>query len=117
MENYSYNKRVFDDARKANNEKFKNESKRRLTKNVEKKFKTTMIGALASFENVFGELWGLGKEEDNLNNEELYWKDKWDIARNQVLNNGNSQLRAAIEEITEYSMSWNRYKTDFIIKR
>jgi hypothetical protein len=115
MDTY-YSKKI-SEARKANNERFKEESKKRLVKNIEKKFKTTMIGALASFENVFGELWGIDKEECDLTKEEMMWLNKWNNTRNQILNNGNSQLRAAIEEIMEYTMSWNRYKTDFIVQK
>jgi len=111
-----FNRRVLTEARKVNEEKFKDNSKRRMAKNIERKFKTTMIGSLASFEGIFGELWGHGKEE-NLTEEEIYWQDKWDEARTEILNNGNNQLRAAIDEIMEYTMSWNRYQTDFIITK
>ena len=76
-----------------------------------------MIGSLAHFENTFGELWGHGKLDDNLTNEELYWHDKWEEVRTEILNNGNNQLRAAIDEMAEYTLTWNRHKTNFIIKQ
>ena len=117
METINYNKRVIGEARKANEEKFKTDSKKRLVKNIEKKFQTTMIGSLSSFENVFGELWGHGKTDENLTDEEIYWRAKWEVVRTEVLNNGNHQLRGAIEEVMEYTMTWNRYKTEFILKK
>ena len=112
MDSYNNNKRILNEARKKNKEKFSDDSKKRLITNIEKKFKTTMIGSLACFEDIFGELWGHNKEGE-LTSEEMYWQQKWEEVRTEVLNNGNNQLRAAVEEITGYTMSWDRYKTDF----
>ena len=33
------------------------------------------------------------------------------------LNNGNNQLRAALNEIAQYSMKWDKYRMDFIVKQ
>ena len=103
------------EARGRNDEKFQDSSKKRLMKNIERKFKTTMIGSLAKFEEEFGYLWGHDKNESNLTAEEVEWRDRWEDARTEVLNNGNNQLRAALEEIDEYTMTWNRFRTDFLI--
>ena len=83
--------------------------------NMEKKVKTTMIGALASFEKEFGSLWG--HDAEKLSDEEQYWLDRWDDVRTEILNNGNNQIRAAMEEIAQYTLTWNRYQTDFIVKK
>ena len=64
-----------------------------------KRFQTTMIGALFEFEKAFGYLWGQEKEENDLTDLELEFLDKWDIVRNQILNNGNNQLRKAISDL------------------
>jgi hypothetical protein len=64
-----------------------------------KRFQTTMIGALFEFEKAFGYLWGQHKDEDDLTNMELDFLDRWDSVRNQILNNGNSQLRKAISDL------------------
>lgn len=64
-----------------------------------KRFQTTMIGALFAFEETFGHLWGQNKHENHLTNEELDFLDKWDLVRNQILNNGNNQLRKAISDL------------------
>jgi hypothetical protein len=63
-----------------------------------KRFQTTMIGSLFEFEKAFGYLWGQDKNEDDLTDAELDFLDKWDFVRNQILNNGNSQLRKAIAD-------------------
>lgn len=64
-----------------------------------KRFQTTMIGALFEFEKAFGYLWGQDKEESELTDRELDFSDRWDAVRNQILNNGNNQLRKAIADL------------------
>jgi hypothetical protein len=64
-----------------------------------KRFQTTMIGALFEFEKAFGYLWGHTKEEKDLTDNELDFLDKWDNVRNQILNNGNNQLRKSISDL------------------
>jgi len=99
-------------AKKNNQEKYNENSKNRLIKNIEKKFKTTMIGSLAVFEEYFGDLWG-HNNSGGLTPEQEEFKHLWEAARTEVLNNGNTQLRIAQEEISEYTMTWNRYHIDF----
>lgn len=71
-----------------------------LHKNIlTKRFQTTMIGALFEFEKTFGYLWGQNKAEEDLTDTELDFLDQWDLVRNQILNNGNSQLRKAISDL------------------
>lgn len=106
-----------DAVKKLNAKRYSENSKRRLIANISKKFQTTMIGALAHFEDLFGELWGFGKESDDLTLEELEWETKWQQARTDILNNGNNQLRAYLDEIAQYTIKWDRYQTKFIIKR
>jgi len=74
-----------------------NSSKLILTK----RFQTTMIGALFEFEKAFGYLWGQDKEDHELTDNELDFLDRWDNVRNQILNNGNNQLRKAISDLTK----------------
>ena len=105
-----------EEVKKSNEDLYRESSKKRLKKNVERKFKTTMIGALASFEECFGHLWGHGKDEDEISTNEMAFRQLWEQARTDVLNNGNSQLRIAQEEIAQYTMTWNRYHIDFIVK-
>lgn len=113
MSDHEQQQRFREQAKKRNEEKYRDSSKKRLIGNIEKKFKTTMIGSLASFEKYFGELWGHGGDE--LTSEELKFRELWEQARTEILNNGNSQLRIAQEEIAQYSMTWNRYHIDFLV--
>lgn len=67
-----------------------------LLNNINKRFQTTMIGSLARFEEYFGDLW-----EENHRDRQRF-EDMWEDVRNQILNNGNKQARAAINEIQEF---------------
>ena len=67
-----------------------------LLNNVYKKFQTTMIGALARFEETFGYLW------DNDSKEAERFEIMWENTRNSILNNGNKQARSALNEISDY---------------
>jgi hypothetical protein len=61
---------------------------------IRKRIQTTMIGALARFEENFGHLWGHYKDpSEPLTPEEEKFADTWDYTRNQILNQGNSQIR------------------------
>ena len=94
-------------------EKYKDSSKRRLLSILKKKFDTTIIGSLAAFEERFGELWGHGLPLEHLDEDQLYWRELWNEARSTILDNGNSNLRAAQNEISQYTLSWNRYVNNF----
>lgn len=91
-------------------------SKKRLLNNIKKKFDTTTIGSLAIFEDYFGHLWGHGKKDADLTNEERHFRELWSDARSDILDNGNFNLRSAQSEISQYTISWNRYITKFFFK-
>lgn len=97
-------------------EKYKDSSKKRLLNNLKKKFDTTTIGSLAILEELFGELWGHGLPYKELTEEEEEWREIWNEARTKILDLGNSNLRGAQSEIAQYTLSWNRYVTNFVIK-
>ena len=101
--------------RQRNAEKYKEYSKKRLIDNIKRKFNTTMIGALVQFEEQFGDLWGHGLPLDQLTAEQVRYRTKWEEVRTNILNNGNNQARAADDEIAQYTMTWNRYRTEFIV--
>jgi len=94
-------------------EKYRDNSKRRLLNIIKKKFNTTIIGSLAAFEEQFGDLWGHGLPMQDLDEDQRYWRDIWMETRAKILDNGNSNLRAAESEISQYTLSWNRYVTKF----
>ncbi len=96
--------RIRDDMKRQNDERYRQSSKKRLLVNVSKKFQTTMIGALAAFEKRFGHIW----------DKDPRWQALWQETRTEVLDIGNKNLRAAEQEISEYTISWDRYQTEFL---
>ena len=110
-------KRIIEKRREENQSRQEQSSKKRLIGSVERKFKTTMIGALASFEERFGSAWGHGKETADLTAEESENRGIWNDVRTDILNKGNNQLRAAQEEIAQYTMTWDKYRTEFLVNK
>jgi hypothetical protein len=90
-------------------------SKRRLENNLKEKFETIIIGSLSTFEEIFGHLWGHGIDYNKLSSEQKEFRDMWKDVRTTILDKGNSKARAAINELGQYSVSWNRYITNFTI--
>lgn len=94
----------------------KEKSADQLSRSMDKKFRTTFIGALSAFEKAFGYLWGDLRPEEELTDEEYNYRKVWENVRTNVLNNGNNQRRAAQAELSEYTVDWNGYSVNFIIK-
>lgn len=64
---------------------------------LRKKIETTMIGALARFEDGFGDIWGY--DTDHPSQEQIRNRIIWDRIRNDILDHGNNQLRKGISEL------------------
>ncbi len=76
-----------------------NNDKQQLIYNIEKRFKTTMIGSLAQFEKRFQHLW----EDENIDEDRReYYSELWQDTRDEVLNNGNHQSRSALKDLKTY---------------
>lgn len=70
---------------------------------ISKRLQTTMIGSLHEFEKNFGYLWGLDKNDNELTLEEQKFRLKWETTRNNILNNGNNQLRKCLSDLDKIS--------------
>ena len=102
--------------REIKDNKYKEKSKKRLSNIVSTKIRTSFIGAISTCEEHFGFLWGHGKEEASLDDNELAMKEIWENVRASILDNGNTQLRATINELNNYSINWERYKLEIPVK-
>jgi hypothetical protein len=92
--------------------------RRRLEQDIEKKIKTTMIGALASFEKRFGKLWGHDKsKEEELTPQEHRFLQIWLEVREEILDRGNAQIASSGREIRKYNVNGNRYNYKFEMRR
>ena len=96
--------------RELKSKKYTDGSKKRLSNIIATKVKTSFIGAISACEDHFGVLWGHGKQVSELNESEAAMREVWEEVRANILDNGNTQLRAIISEIGEYSINWDRYK-------
>lgn len=114
--NHNELRAVKEAARKVNQERSELHSKKQLMNNLQKKIKTTMIGALSSFEAGFGNLWGHGLPTEELTETQKENRELWEEVRTEVLNKGNNQLRAAMDEIAQYTLQWNRFSMDLVVK-
>lgn len=83
-------------------------NRRGIIQQVSKRFETTIIGALARFENTFGYLWGYDSQKE-LTQKQQEFLDIWEIARTSILNHGNNQMRSAIDDIINYVEEENEY--------
>ena len=43
-------------------------------------------------------------------------REVWEETRADILDNGNTQLRAIVSEINNYTITWDRYHLDFPVK-
>jgi len=96
-------------------EKYKHDSRDRLSKISRKKIQTTMVGALSSIETHFGFLWGQDKQSD-LTDDEKFMKEIFEKVRAEIFDNGNSQMRNLSVELEQYEVEWLRYHMDLPVK-
>ena len=92
--------------------KQKERCKKRLSNIISTKIKTSFIGSISIYEENFGFLWGHGKQEEELDDNEVAMKQIWENVRSKILDNGNSQLRASVNEVNNYSIDWNMHRMD-----
>lgn len=125
MDEFEENGRIATERRVTKAKEFAEQSRNRLKKIAATKIRTTFIGSLSEFEKAFGFLWGLPPSDEQakllqiLDDEGFgieYFREAWDNARTAILNNGNNQMRALDQEISQYSMTWNRYHMTLPVK-
>jgi hypothetical protein len=84
-------------------------SKSQLIHIIEKKFQTTFIGNISAVEDVFGHLWGKNKAHAERTPQEKEFYLLWQQLRTRILDNGNHQARAVINELQQYLVDWRGY--------
>tara|TARA_R110000824_G_scaffold123561_3_gene281505 strand:+ start:1212 stop:1574 length:363 start_codon:yes stop_codon:yes gene_type:complete len=92
-------------------DKYKVDSKERLSKILKKKIETTMIGALSSIEDHFGFLWDSNNDSDPTE-EQVIMNDLYQQIRSEILDKGNSQARNIDAELSQYEVEWTKYSMD-----
>jgi len=95
-------------------DKYKADSRDRLSKILKKKVETTMIGSLSSIEEHFSFLWTATGGE--MTPEQKIMFDVFQTVRSEILDKGNTQSRNVDAELSQYEVKWLRYNTALPIK-
>jgi predicted esterase YcpF (UPF0227 family) len=94
--------------------KYKQDSKDRLSKILKKKIQTTMIGALSTIEENFGFLWS--NQNGELTEQQKAMKELYNKVRSEILDKGNHQARNIDAELAQYEVDWLKFKLDIPVK-
>lgn len=86
----------------ANKQNFAEFSKNKLALEMAKRIRTAFIFCIAELEKDFGEVWDVNND-DEIDSPEIY-KEKFLSWRKKILDNGNNQLRRAVDEIKRYDI-------------
>jgi len=89
-------------------ERYKDDSRERLSKILKKKIQTTMIGALSSLEENFGFLWDESNQDIPVE-QKKHMKDLYGKVRSEILDKGNNQARNIDAELSQYDVEWLKY--------
>ena len=91
--------------KKIRDQKYKTDSKDRLSKTLKKKIQTTMIGALSTIEENLAFLW----EQDNTKFSKEDMKNLYNKIRSEILDKGNNQPRKKQPQLAQYEVEWLKY--------
>jgi hypothetical protein len=109
MENFDDLIRQQSEYKSIREDKFKQDSRDRLSKILKKKVETTMIGALSSLEDHFAFLWT--SKDGGMSPEQKIMYDTFQKVRSEILDKGNTQSRNVDAELSQYDVKWLRYQT------
>lgn len=98
--------RFHEEAAERQRTKHKQGDRDRLADNFRKKLLTSGVGALATFEEFFGYLWGQGKSLTELTENERDFLALYQKVRDNVFDNVNSQIRGSQAEIALHSVEY-----------
>ncbi len=99
--------------KEAREDKYRSDSKDRLSKILRKKVETTMIGALSSIEDHFSFLWN--NDSGSQTPEQKIMHDLFQKVRSEILDKGNTQARNIDAELSQYEVKWLRYTVEMPI--
>tara|TARA_B100002019_G_C21268053_1_gene600523 strand:- start:775 stop:1149 length:375 start_codon:yes stop_codon:yes gene_type:complete len=114
MENFDEIIRKRSEYKQARTEKYKYDSKDRLSKILRKKVQTTMIGAISSIEDHFSFLWD--SKDSEMTEEKKFMYETFQKVRSEILDKGNTQARNVDAELNQYEVKWMRYSIEMPVK-
>lgn len=113
MENFDKLIRQQTEYKSIREDKYRQDSRDRLSKILKKKVETTMIGALSSIEDHFAFLW---TSDGELSPEQKIMYDTFQKVRSEILDKGNTQSRNIDSELAQYEIKWLRYQASIPVK-
>ena len=114
MNNYDDLIRKQSEYKSMREDKYRVDSRDRLSKILKKKVQTTMIGALSSIEEHFAFLWST--DDSEMTSEQKIMYDTFQKVRSEILDKGNTQARNIDAELSQYDVKWLRYQTNIPVK-
>jgi hypothetical protein len=91
-------------------------NKKNFIKQINKRFQTTIIGAIARMEDSFGYLWGHNSDKELTDKQEEFL-NLWEATRTSILNHGNHQMRNTVDDVIDFlDAEQEYYRYNFIIK-
>ena len=114
MENFDEIIRKRSEYKQARTERYKYDSKDRLSKILRKKVQTTMIGAISSIEDHFSFLWD--SKDSEMTEEKKFMYETFQKVRSEILDKGNTQARNVDAELNQYEVKWMRYSIEMPVK-
>jgi hypothetical protein len=88
---------------------------KKLSQLIKKRMTTTIVGIIASFEEVFDE--SFPDNYDKATKEELEFQDKFDEFRESAFDKGNHQLRELLKDLEQFKIEYSGYQYQFVKKR
>lgn len=113
MENFDKLIRQQSEYKSVREDRYKQDSRDRLSKILKKKVETTMIGALSSIEDHFAFLWST---DGDMSPEQKIMYDTFQKVRSEILDKGNTQSRNIDAELAQYEIKWLRYQANIPVK-
>ena len=110
MNNYDDLSRKQSEYKSGREDKYRVDSKDRLSKILKKKVQTTMIGSLSSIEEHFSFLWSTDSSEMTPEQKMMY--EIFQKVRSEILDKGNTQARNIDAELSQYDVKWLRYQNN-----
>lgn len=91
-------------------DRYKSDSRDRLSKILKKKVETTMIGALSSVEEHLSFLWE--SDDGDPSPEQKIMSEIYQKVRSEILDKGNDQARNVDAELAQYEVKWLKFKSE-----
>lgn len=74
---------------------------------------TITIGSLAAFEDSFGDLWGHGKADGELTEDERAFRERWRTARKKILTRSKESQGIVARTLNRFSIRKRRFFEEF----